>query len=84
MLMKKKFYAIVIGDVSHEVVEERLFCYEKEVTPIPRRWIMDMAKKNGLFFESSEEARIFRNEVIEFAKRLYEERKKKEEESCIQ
>lgn len=77
--MKKELYAIVIGDISHEAVGERHFCYEKEVMPTPARWIMDMAKKNGLFFESSEEARIFRDEVIGFAKRLYEERKKKED-----
>ena len=77
--MKKELHAIVIGDISHKTADERFFCYEREVTPMSFRWIMDTAKKNGFFFDSSEEARSFRDEVIEFAKRLYDERKKKED-----
>ena len=78
--MKKELHAIVIGDMSHEAVGERLFCYENEVMPTSAKWIMDMAKKNGLFFYSSEEARSFRDEVIDFAKKLYADKQREKVE----
>lgn len=80
MLMKKELHAIVIGNVSHKTFNERFFCYEKEVMPTSGRWIMDTAKKNGIFFESSEEARSFRDEVIAYAKRLYAEKQREKAE----
>lgn len=72
--MEKMRFALVVGQVKAVI---RNYCVANGSRA--DNWIVNRANENGFFFDSSEEARRFRDEVIEFAKRLYDERKKKEE-----
>lgn len=72
--MERMIFALVVGQIKGGAMD----FYAKKNTKVGN-WLLSRAHENGFFFETEEETEAFRKDVLEFAKRLYEERKKKED-----
>ena len=72
--MEKMRFVLVVGQVKAVI---RNYCVANGSRA--DNWIVNRANENGFFFDTKEELELFRKDVLEFAKRLYDERKKKEE-----
>lgn len=75
--MENKCYASVIGSIAGERENKRNLNQEMSIA---LDWILINAHKNGLLFDTNEEAVAFRDEVIAYAKRLYAEKQRERAE----
>ena len=73
--MENKIFAVIIGSVSDYGKDRFIIDPNKSKQA---NWLIKRATENGFFFETEEESLVFINEVTEFAKKLYNKRKKKE------
>lgn len=70
--MEKMRFALVVGQVKAVI---RNYCVDNGSRA--DNWIVNRANENGFFFETKDELELFRKDVLAFANRLYDERKKK-------
>lgn len=77
-----KRWALAIGAVHDERKDKsELFVYKEFYNEPAVRWALDRVAESQLYFDSKDELDEFKGKIIEYAKGLYQEYLKKEEET---